>query len=150
MRVWTWLIMLPFLVATSLSAFAVTVTAERGSVMVRTHDGFVPVAGGASVGAGGQVAVAPGGKARVVYGSGCTVLLGPGRVWSIPEKAPCANQRKVVDLTGARRMANGQGPTNTYSDPDITPYLPLIVGAAGVGIYFAVNKSSRSNNPASP
>jgi hypothetical protein len=148
-----------FLVLSSFgSAQAATVSSETGTVLVRTQDGFTPVAGASNVAPGTQVMVSPGGVARISYGGECVVRLGSGRVWTVTDGVPCTSGQKVVDMTGATRMASGStkdtgvvgaGP---FADAGGIVLGGTMIGMGIAGIVYAAsgNGSGTAAPPASP
>lgn len=131
---------------------AATVNGPPGQVLVRTSDGFTPIHELRVVEPGVQIAVLPGSLAHISYDNQCLVVLGPGKVWTVPRKTPCATGQWVVDLS--RPSASGAPPTagggGTTAGTTGTTSLLVVGGlAAGAGIFLAT-QAGGSKTPASP
>src|SRR5262249_6496031 len=76
-------------------AFAATVTAEQGQVLLNTGQGYRLVQGSAKANPGDTVVVNPGGMARITYDDGCTSEVRPPAVTAISSQSPCQMQQKL-------------------------------------------------------
>lgn len=119
-------------------------------MLVRTSDGFTPIDEMKVVQPGVQVAVLPGHLAHISYDNQCLVVLGPGKVWTIPRKTPCAPGQWVVDLS--QPSASGAPPTTGGVSTTTGTTGLLIVGGvvAGAGVFLATQAGGGSKKPASP
>lgn len=134
------------------SALAVSVNGPPGQVLVRTVDGFTPINTLTTVEPGVQIAVLPGSLAHISYNNQCLVVLGPGKVWAVPNTSPCAPGQWVLDLS--------KPPPAPPAPPPLAGAPPtaggttglLIAGsvAAGAGIFLATQAGDKSKKPASP
>jgi hypothetical protein len=71
-------------------AYAATVNATVGQVLVNRGQGYKQVSGSTEAGPGTTVVANPGSSAQVVYPDGCTVTVNPGSVYAIAPQSPCA------------------------------------------------------------
>src|SRR5262245_26347759 len=71
------------------SAFAATVTATQGQVLVNHGNGYQAVVGSTEADPGATVVANPGGSAQIMYDDGCAVAVQPGSVYTVLEKSPC-------------------------------------------------------------
>src|SRR5262245_44478412 len=74
-------------------AFATTVTAEQGQVLLNTGQGYRLVQGSTSVNPGDMIVVNPGGLARIIYDDGCVREVRPPTVTAISSQSPCQLQQ---------------------------------------------------------
>jgi hypothetical protein len=131
----------------SMPAFATTVTAVKGSVLINRGDGFRPVTGTAPVKVGDSLMVRPGGNARIVYSDGCPVSINPGEVVTIGAESPC---------TAYAQAAPPGAPGGAPGDQDGPNFGVLVVGAAGVAVIITAilaaqeRGASPGTRPASP
>jgi hypothetical protein len=136
---------------------AATVSSESGTVLISNGDGFVPIAGSVQLAPGGQVMVRPGGMALITYSSDCAVRAGPGRIWAIEAKAPCAKTSIVQSVALQPDLpSDGGSPAPTQPLPnspasqqldDTVLLLGGVAIATGLGIVIAQDHHDR---PASP
>jgi len=91
------------LIAVNAPAYAATVKALQGQVLVNAGQGYRLVDGSIQLEPGGTVVANPGAVAQVVYAGGCTVTVQPGSVYLIAPQAPCqtGEPTKTGDLTDA-------------------------------------------------
>ena len=75
-------------------AFATTVTAEQGQVLLNTGQGYRLVQGSTNVNPGDMIVVNPGGLARIIYDDGCVREVRPPAVTAISAQAPCQGQKQ--------------------------------------------------------
>jgi hypothetical protein len=75
-------------------AFATTVTAEQGQVLLNTGQGYRLVQGSINVNPGDMIVVNPGGMARITYDDGCVTEVRPPAVTAISAQSPCQQQQK--------------------------------------------------------
>ena len=75
-------------------AFATTVTAEQGQVLLNTGQGYRLVQGSTSVNPGDMIVVNPGGMARITYDDGCVTEVRPPAVTAISTQSPCQQQKQ--------------------------------------------------------
>src|SRR5262249_8737469 len=83
-----------FIMGTAITgaAFAATVTANQGQVMINRGQGYQLVVGSTEADPGATVIVNPGGSALVVYPDGCHVTVEPFTVHAINEVSVCADK----------------------------------------------------------
>jgi hypothetical protein len=75
-------------------AFATTVTAEQGQVLLNTGQGYRLVQGSTNVNAGDMIVVNPGGMARITYDDGCVTEVRPPAGTAISSQSPCQQQKQ--------------------------------------------------------
>jgi hypothetical protein len=122
--------------AASTSAYAATVNATQGQVLLNLGQGYRQVTGSSEAGPGAIVVANPGGSAQVVYPDGCPVTVTPGMVYTIEPQSPCG--------IGGSGVGEGLGLNTTTM---------VALGAiAGGGIAAAVilSRGGSSHKPASP
>jgi len=122
-------------------AFAATVTAEQGQVLLNTGQGYKLVQGVTKVNPGDMVVVNPGGLARIIYDDGCVREVRPPAVTAISSQSPCQLQQQKQSSAQDEPQGGTGGITTTH----------VVLGAgilAGAGVaallYFGKLK------PASP
>jgi hypothetical protein len=81
-------------------AFAATVRATGGQVLINRGDGYKMVAGQVQGAPGDTIVANPGGSAQIVYPDGCVVDVMPGSVAVINAQSPCSAANSTV-TTGA-------------------------------------------------
>jgi hypothetical protein len=69
-------------------AFATSVTAEQGQVLLNTGQGYRLVQGSTNVNPGDMIVVNPGGLARIIYDDGCVREVRPPAVTAISSQSP--------------------------------------------------------------
>ena len=74
------------------AAFAATVTATQGQVMINRGQGYELVVGSTEAAPGATVIVNPGGSALVVYPDGCEVTVEPFTVHAINAISVCSDK----------------------------------------------------------
>jgi hypothetical protein len=104
-------------------AFAATVEAVKGKVLINRGDGFQQATSGAQANAGDRLMANAGGSATLVYPDGCQVSVIPGRVVSVGKKPPCTAPSLL-----------GEAPSGFFSNP-LVPF--TITAAVGWGIFCA-------------
>jgi hypothetical protein len=109
----------------SLPAFAATVEAVKGKVLIDRGDGFQQTTSGAQAKAGDRVMAAAGGGAKLVYSAGCQVKVIPGRVVSVAKQPPCTAPSLVGEDPSEQRW---------FSNP-VVPF--AITATIGAGIFCA-------------
>ena len=125
-------------------AFAATVDAVKGVVLINRGDGFQQATSGMKANAGDLLMANAGGSAKLVYPGGCQVSVIPGKVVSVG-KAACT----APSLAGLEQVP----PQETFFS---NPVVPFAVGAAiGWGIFCAAEFCRDHNEgcggkPASP
>lgn len=127
------LVLLAFIVGVSIGApaFAATVTAVQGQVLVNRGQGYQLIQGATEVNPGDTVVVNPGGIAQIVYPDGCSMQFQPGSVVAIGPQSPCEAQQQ-----------SGQAGVNGTT---------LAIGAVVVGGgVAAIILLSQNDKPASP
>ena len=133
------------LIFLSVPAFAATVDAVKGKVLINRGDGFQQVTSGTKANAGDLLMANAGGSAKLVYPGGCQVSVIPGKVVSVGKKPPCT----APSLAGLEQAP----PQETFFS---NPVVPFAVGAAiGWGIFCAAefcrdHNEGRGGKPASP
>jgi hypothetical protein len=145
----TFLIVLSTVLLFCCPAFAATVDAVKGKVLLNQGDGFQQVTTGVQVNAGDLLMAGPGGSAKLVYSDRCQVSVVPGRVVSVGKQPPCT----APSLAGLEQVP----PEETFFS---NPVVPFAVGAAiGWGIFCAATycrdhegggRRARFEEPASP
>jgi len=75
-------------------AFATTLTAEQGQVLLNTGQGYRLVQGSTNVNPGDMIVVNPGGMARITYDDGCVTEVRPPAVTAISTQSPCQQQKQ--------------------------------------------------------
>lgn len=119
-------------------AFATTVTAEQGQVLLNTGQGYRLVQGSTNVNPGDMIVVNPGGMARITYDDGCVTEVRPPAVTAISSQSPC--QQKQSSPEGEPHGGIG-GISTTH----------VVLGTALVGGGVAAwLLLSRKDKPASP
>jgi hypothetical protein len=88
-------------------AFATTVTAEQGQVLLNTGQGYRLVQGSTSVNAGDMIVVNPGGMARITYDDGCVTEVRPPAVTAISTQSPCQQQKQSPPQDEPRGESQG-------------------------------------------
>jgi hypothetical protein len=73
-------------------AYAATVYATLGQVLVNKGQGYKQVSGSTEAEPGTTVVVNPGSHAQVVYPDGCRVPVIPGAVYAVAPQSPCATE----------------------------------------------------------
>lgn len=114
------------------SAFAATVSPERGKVLLNRGDGYKPVTEPMQATAGDQVMALPGGSGRIIFHDGCTLKVVPGKVLTVSAQSPCKRSARHVESQGTLPPGQGQGPPN-----DDSYVIPSLL-AAGVPIGIMV------------
>jgi hypothetical protein len=74
------------------AAFAATVTATQGQVMINRGQGYQLLVGSTEADPGTTVIVNPGGSAQVVYPDGCNLTVEPFTVHAINAVSPCEDK----------------------------------------------------------
>jgi hypothetical protein len=77
-------------------AFAATVRATGGQVLINRGEGYKMVAGQVQGGPGDTIVANPGGSAQIVYPDGCVVDVMPGSVAVISAQSPCSASNTTV------------------------------------------------------
>jgi hypothetical protein len=95
-------------------AFATTVTAEQGQVLLNTGQGYRLVQGSASVNPGDMIVVNPGGMARITYDDGCVTEVRPPAVTAISTQSPCQQQKQSPPQDDPQGTQDGSGITTTH------------------------------------
>jgi hypothetical protein len=72
-------------------AYAATVNATQGQVLLNLGQGYKQVTGSSEAGPGAIVVANPGGSAQVVYSDGCSITVTPGMVYTIAPQSPCGS-----------------------------------------------------------
>ena len=109
-------------------AFAATVRATGGQVLINRGEGYKMVAGTVQGGPGDTIVANPGGSAQIVYPDGCVVDVLPGSVAVINAQSPCSSAGSNI-TTGA---ANSETPSEPSSGTGINGSA-LALGAVAVG-----------------
>jgi hypothetical protein len=89
------------------TAFAATVTATQGQVMINRGQGYQLVVGSTKADPGATVIVNPGGSAEVVYPDGCKVTVEPFTVHAINAKSPCTDKDATASSNNTLLYAVG-------------------------------------------
>lgn len=120
----TFIIVLSTVLLFCCPAFAATVDAVKGKVLINRGDGFQQATSGTKANAGDRLMAGPGGSAKLVYSDRCQVSIVPGRVVSVGKQPPCTAPSLVGEDSREGFFSN--------------PVPPFVVGAAiGWGIFCA-------------
>jgi hypothetical protein len=95
-----------FIIGTAIggAAFAATVTATQGQVMINRGQGYQLVVGSTKADPGATVIVNPGGSAEVVYPDGCTVTVEPFTVHAINATSPCEDKSATASESSKKTL----------------------------------------------
>ena len=119
----TFVIVLSTVLLICCPAFAATVDAVKGKVLINRGDGFQQATTGTQANAGDLLMANAGGSATLVYPRGCQVSVIPGRVVSVGKQPPCTAQSLVGE---------------DYREGFWNTPVPFAIGAAvGWGIFCA-------------
>jgi len=131
-------------VRASSCAFATTVTAEQGQVLINTGQGFTLIQGATKANPGDKIVVNPGGTARITFDDGCVAEIKPPSVVTISSQSPCQQQKPKQ----ARKSPPASEPVGGIGDMSTTT---AIVGGflVGGGVTAAILLSHK-DKPASP
>ena len=122
-------------------AFAATVTAEQGQVLLNTGQGYRLVQGSTSVNPGDMIVVNPGGMARITYDDGCVTEVRPPAVTAISSQSPCQLQQ----LKQSSAQDEPQGGTGGITTTHVLLGTALVGG--GLAAWYLL---SHKGKPASP
>jgi hypothetical protein len=122
-------------------AFAATVTAEQGQVLLNTGQGYRLVQGSTKANPGDMIVVNPGGMARITYDDGCVAEVRPPAVTAVSSQSPCQLQQQRQDPPPSEPQGGIGGISTTT----------LVVGGilVGGGVAAAI-LLTRKDKPASP
>lgn len=119
-------------------AHSATLTNASGPVLVNAGNGFKPATNLQNLPVGSQVMAQPGGQATVSYGL-CEIEVGPGKVHSVRETAPCSVKGEILhDLFGTNGATAGAGGLGVA---EVAVGIGIAAGA-GAAIYFLSRPSS--------
>jgi hypothetical protein len=122
-------------------AFATSVTAEQGQVLLNTGQGYRLVQGSTNVNPGDMIVVNPGGMARITYDDGCVTDVRPPAVTAISAQSPCELKQQKQSSPQDDSQGDHGGITTTH----VVLGTAAIVGAGVAALlYFGKLK------PASP
>jgi hypothetical protein len=126
-----------FGVSTSVSAFAATVIALQGQVLINRGQGYRVIEGTTEAGPGDTIVANPGGAAQIVYANGCTEKVVPQSVVTISRHSPCRAEKPP------RPRATAEVPVDGTT---------IVLGGAVVAgaITAAVLLIPKKSRPASP
>ena len=123
-------------------AFATTVTAEQGQVLLNTGQGYRLVQDSTNVNPGDMIVVNPGGMARITYDDGCVTEVRPPAVTAISSQSPCQLQQQKQGSSQDDQQGEPHGGISTTH---------VVLGTAlvggGVAAWFLL---SHKGKPASP
>ena len=122
-------------------AFATSVTAEQGQVLLNTGQGYRLVQGSTNVNPGDMIVVNPGGMARITYDDGCVTEVRPPAVTAISAQSPC----QLKQQNQGSPQGEPQGETGGITTTHVVLGTATLVGAGVAALlYFGKLK------PASP
>jgi hypothetical protein len=101
-------------------AFAATVRATGGQVLINRGEGYKMVAGQVQGGPGDTIVANPGGSAQILYPDGCVVDVMPGSVAVINAQSPCS-------------AANNTVTSGSVTTSATAPETPVDTGSGGGG-----------------
>ena len=116
-------------------AYAATVNATKGQVLLNLGQGYNQLRGSREAGPGAIVVANPGGSAQVVYADGCSVTVTPGMVYTIAPQSPCVG--------GGLGVGEGLGLNTTT----MIALGAIAGGGVAAGIIFASRSSQKSASP---
>ena len=123
-------------------AFATTVTAEQGQVLLNTGQGYRLVQGSTNVNPGDMIVVNPGGLARIIYDDGCVREVRPPTVTAISSQSPCQLKQGPPQDDPPGESQGGTGGISTTHV--VLGTAALVGGGVAALLYFGKLK------PASP
>jgi hypothetical protein len=94
-------------------AFATTVTAEQGQVLLNSGQGYRLVQGSTNVNPGDMIVVNPGGMARITYDDGCVTEVRPPAVTAISTQSPCQQKQSSPQGEPQGEPQSGMGGIST-------------------------------------
>ena len=124
-------------------AFATTVTAELGQVLINSGQGYRLVQGSTNVNPGDMIVVNPGGLARITYDDGCVSEVRPPAVTAISSQSPCQQQKQSSSQD--EPQGEPQGGIGGISTTHVVLGTALVGG--GVAAWFLLSGKFK---PASP
>src|SRR5215467_447386 len=124
-------------------AFATSVTAEQGQVLLNTGQGYRLVQGSTNVNPGDMIVVNPGGMARITYDDGCVTEVRPPAVTAISSQSPCQQQKQSSPQDDPQ--GGSQGGTGGITTTHVLLGTALVGG--GLAAWYLL---SHKGKPASP
>ena len=113
-------------------AFAASVTAEQGQVLLNTGQGYRLVQGSTKVNPGDMVVVNPGGMARITYDDGCVTEVRPPAVTAISAQSPC----QLKQQNQGSPQEEPQGGTGGLTTTHVVLGTAAIVGAGVAALLY--------------
>jgi hypothetical protein len=126
-------------------AFATSVTAEQGQVLLNTGQGYRLIQGSTNVNPGDMIVVNPGGMARVAYDDGCVTEVRPPAVTAISSQSPCQLQQQKQGSPQEGPQGEPQGGIGGISTTHVVLGTALVGG--GVAAWLLLSGKLK---PASP
>jgi len=126
-------------------AFATSVTAEQGQVLLNTGQGYRLVQGSTNVNPGDMIVVNPGGMARITYDDGCVTEVRPPAVTAISSQSPCQAQQQTQGAPQDDTPGEQHGWLGGISTTHVVLGTALVGG--GVAAWFLLSGKFK---PASP
>jgi hypothetical protein len=131
-------------------AFAATVRATGGQVLINRGEGYKMVAGTVQGGPGDTIVANPGGSAQIVYPDGCVIEVLPGSVAVINAQSPCSSANNTVTTgstttTAATEPAgpsDGGGGGSGISGTALALGAVAVGGGVGAAMFLGKDKSS--------
>ena len=131
-------------------AFAATVRATGGQVLINRGEGYKMVAGTVPGGPGDTIVANPGGSAQIVYPDGCVIEVLPGSVAVINAQSPCSSANNTVTTgstttTAATEPAgpsDGGGGGSGISGTALALGAVAVGGGVGAALFLGKDKSS--------
>ena len=131
-------------------AFAATVRATGGQVLINRGEGYKMVAGTIQGGPGDTIVANPGGSAQIVYPDGCVVEVLPGSVAVINAQSPCSASNTTVttgsvtpsSTTAEPLSTDGGGGGSGISGTALALGAVAVGGGVGAAMLLGKDKSS--------
>lgn len=131
-------------------AFAATVRATGGQVLINRGEGYKMVAGTVQGGPGDTIVANPGGSAQIVYPDGCVIDVLPGSVAVINAQSPCSSANTTVTTGSTTTTAatepgspsDGGGGGTGISGTALALGAVAVGGGVGAAMFLGKDKSS--------
>jgi hypothetical protein len=131
-------------------AFAATVRATGGQVLINRGEGYKMVAGTIQGGPGDSIVANPGGSAQIDYPDGCVVDVLPGSVVVINAQSPCSASNTTVTSGSATTSSttpeplssDGGGGGSGISGTALALGAVAVGGGVGAAMFLGKDKSS--------
>ncbi|MET0192838.1 MAG: hypothetical protein ABW200_05625, partial [Hyphomicrobiaceae bacterium] len=130
-------------------AFAATVRATGGQVLINRGEGYKMVAGTIQGGPGDTIVANPGGSAQIVYPDGCVIDVLPGSVAVINAQSPCSASNATVTSGSATTTSTTPEPLSSdggggsgISGTALALGAVAVGGGVGAAMFLGKDKSS--------